>query len=314
MPDEVIAEVTTVAKDSPRLEGNRSDESVTEDTPTFDEPEADKPEPTVEAKVDEAEPAKGEAGKVVAAKVVYTPEELETILQSGGDVDTSRLSSEGKVLMKSFQRGFDKKFQQVADMRKAAEAQKPQSPRDVLFDRYVHDPAGVVAEINAEIEKLEGIDPTDMKFQESRVTIARLQALKDDFSVKRQGAIEHGKRVDDIVASTNREILKAIPDFEEKASKLTDFVVDAGLSLAEVRALTDPTVVGPMALKLTKVINALYDKINAPISAEKKVKKDAPAPLQRGSAGTTLDKKTEEDDPGKMAMPQYLAWRKKHAE
>jgi hypothetical protein len=216
--------------------------------------------------------------------------------------------------MKSFQRGYDKKFQEVAAMRKSVEAQKPQGPREQLFDRYVHDPSGVVSEINAEIEKLEGVDPTDANFQTSRVTIARLQALKDDFSVKRQGAIEHGKQVENIVASTQAEILKAIPDFETKASKLTDFVVSAGLSVAEVQALTDPTIVGPMALKLTKVINALYDRVNAPVTAEKKVKKDAPAPLQRGTAGTTLEKKTEENDPGKMSMHEYLSWRKKHAD
>jgi len=312
MPEETIADVTTLLSDSP-AGGNRSDESVTEDVPGSMDLEADLSEPKELIVEDKTKPAAGEAGKAVAAKVIYTPTELEEMLQSGGDVDTSRLSNEGKLLMKSFQRGMDKKFQQVAEMRKAVEAQQPRDPREALFNRYIHDPAGVVVEINAEIEKLEGVDPTDAQFPTSRRTIARLQALKDDFSVKRQNALEHGKQVENIVATTQAEIVKAIPDFETKAPKLTEFALSAGITLDEVKALTDPTVVGPMALKITKAINFFYDKLNAPVSAEKKVKKDAPAPLQRGAAGTILDKKTEEEDPGKMSMPQYISWRKKHS-
>jgi len=313
MSEKEIAEVTAAALDSP-AESNRGDESVTEDAPVFEESEAGSPEPAESEKEVEAKPAASEAGKVVAAKAVYTPEELETLLQSEGEVDTSRLSNEGKALMKSFQRGYDRKFQQVAEMRKAQQAQQPSNPREQLFGRYMVDPAGVTAEINAEIEKLEGVDPADANYTDSRRTIARLVALKDEFSLKHRTIEAHGRSVDSIVASTQAEIAKAIPDFETKAPKLTDFAVGTlGLSIEEVRALTDPTIVGPMALKLTKAINTVYDKLNAPVTAEKKVKKEAPPPLQRGGGGSIPDKKTE-DDPGKLPMGEYLSRRKKFAE
>jgi hypothetical protein len=183
-----------------------------------------------------------------------------------------------------------------------------------LFERYVRDPGGVVAEINAEIENQEGVDPTDANYPGARRAIARLTALKDDYAVQRQSTIEHGQQAETMVATTRAEIMRSIPDFETKAPKLTQLAVDMGLSLQEIKAITDPLVVGPMALKLTKGLNVLYDKLNAPNSAEAKVKKDAPAPLQRGAAGKTLERKTEEEDPGLMSMPQYLAWRKKHAD
>jgi len=314
MAPEIKADVTLI-DNAPLAGASRSDESVTEDVPDFGEPEGGEPQPEVSTEKEKTKTPAGEGEKVVAAKVVYTPEELETLLQSESDVDTSRLSAEGKVLMKSFQRGNEKKFQELAEMRKAIQAQpKPGSgdPREDLFSEYVHDPAGVVRKINAEIERQEGIDPTDAKYAVARQTIVRLQALKDEFSVRRQSIIEHGQQVDNIVSNTQIEIKKAIPDFDVKAEKLTEFAVDLGFTIEEVRALTDPTVVGLMALKMTKAINAAYDKLNAPKTAEGKVKKDAPAPLQRGVSSKILEKKDDDNDPGMKPMGEYLAWRKKH--
>jgi len=308
-----VAEVTVVTPDS-EIEGNRSDESVTEDIPEELDLEAGISDPLDKPPEGKTEPPAGEGGEVVAAKVVYTPEELESLLQGGAEVDTSRLSVEGKVLMKSFQRGLDKKFQQVAEMRKSIEAQsKPKDAREQLFDRYVQDPGGVTGEINTEVERLEAVDPTDAGYAESRQMIARLRSMKDDFSIRRQTLIESTQQSGNIVSITQAEIAKAIPDFETKAPKLTEFAIGLGFSIGEVRALTDPLVVGPMAIKLTRAINTMYDKLNAPKSAEDKVKKDAPPPLQRGGGGRSIEKKTE-DDPGTLPMSEYLVRRKKFAE
>lgn len=312
MAPEIKTEVAVV-DNAPLAGASRSDESVTEDVPERSEPEGGEPQPEGDGVGDKAEPAAGEAGKVVAVKSVYTPEDLEQLLQTDGDVDTSRLSSEGKLLMKSFQRGTDKKFQDLAAMRKSLDSQRSASdPREDLFQEYAHDPAGVVRKINEEIERQETVDPTEARYSEARKIIARLHGLKDDFQVRRQGLVEHSQQTSALVASTEAEISKAIPGFQEKASKLTDFAVGLGFSLAEVRSLTDPTVVGPMAIKMTKAINAAYDKINAPKTAEAKVKKEAPAPLQRGASSKALDRKTDDGDPGQKTMGEYLVWRKKH--
>jgi len=56
-------------------------------------------------------------------KQFYTPEEVERLLMSDGNLDSNRLSPEGKILQKSFQRGFGPKFEQAKRMREDAERQ-----------------------------------------------------------------------------------------------------------------------------------------------------------------------------------------------
>lgn len=58
-----------------------------------------------------------------SGKQFYTPEEVERILMSDGVLDSNRLSPEGKILQKSFQRGFGPKFEQAKRMREDAERQ-----------------------------------------------------------------------------------------------------------------------------------------------------------------------------------------------
>jgi len=234
----------------------------------------------------EPEPSKGEDGKG-KEKTVYTPEELEGLLQTGADVDTSRLSPEGRLLMKSFQRGYDGKFKELSDLRKKLESaeQQNQDPRERLFRRYIQSPAQVISEINAEVEKLEEVDPATEEYRKARQTIARLQGLKDEFAFKRQEIVESSRNRDVVFAKAQTEILEAIPDFEEKAPKLTNFAMDMGLTREEVMALTDPTIFGPLAVKLTKAMSKLYDKVNAGKSADKKEDKTAPKPLARPGAG-----------------------------
>jgi hypothetical protein len=92
--------------------------------------------------------------KTKSEKAVYTQEELEELLKSDADtVDTGRLTPEGKLLMKSFQRGFDQKFKGLSEQQKKLEQDKEAqaSPKVQLFKRYLSDSLGVTKEINAEI-------------------------------------------------------------------------------------------------------------------------------------------------------------------
>lgn len=258
-------------------------------------------------------PKEGEGGEPPkGGKIAYTPQELEALLQSGTEVDTDRLSLEGKVLMKSFQRGLEPKFQQLADMRKRmeAESERSQDPREQVFRRYMQNPAQVVAEINTEIRKLEIVPPTDEEnYIKARQTIVALGELKDEMGLRRQGVIESHRTQETTFAKAQAEILADIPDFAEKREALTDFAIGLGLSREEVLAISDPTLFGPLAVKVTKALNTLYNQANAGNSAEKKVKKDAPKPLARAGSGGRLEGEARERKPEEMSMPEYRRWR-----
>jgi len=281
------------------LTADKLDAGVTEDSDsTLDNVTGGEPKPEV------VEPVKG------AAKTVYTTQEIEEVLKSGGEIDTSRLSPEGKLLMKSFQRGLEPKFQQLAELRKKLESglEQSQDPKEKLFRRYVQAPAQVVSEINAEIEALEQVDPTDANYLKSRRTIAQLHSLKDEFSLKRQSFIDSARSQEVTYAKAQAELLESIPDFDKKAPKLTEFAREMGLTTEEIQAISDPTLFGPLAVKLTRALNNAYDRINAGKAADKKVDKGAPAPLTRPGSGGELEKGSTKD-PEKMTIPEYRKWR-----
>jgi hypothetical protein len=274
---------------------------------------ADESEPKGEKVDEKSTDDKGESSKEKTVKAVYTPDELEALLQSEGEIDTSRLSPEGKLLMKSFQRGFDQKFQQLAELRKRLEGQVQQrqpNKWEALVNEYMQNPAQVNAEIMSHIKRLVAIDPTDPNYAEAQRKIVELQEVKDRLVLERQERLEGMRRQELLYATAKREILEAIPDFERKAPKLTEFAVGLGLSNEEIETITDPTKFGPLAVKLTKVLNKVYDKLNASQTAEGKVKKDAPTPLVRAGSGGELEK-TKSKDPSEMSMSEYRKWREK---
>lgn len=263
-------------------------------------------------KEDEGKPKEGAGGEPPKGKVPYTPQELEALLQSDATLDTDRLSLEGRALMKSFQRGNEQKLQEIAATKRRleGEAQRALDPREKVFRDYMQNPAQILTQINAEIRKFESVSPVDEKYVEARQTIAALNELKDDLAIRRQQTVEVMRSQETTFARAQNEILSEIPDFATKAEKLTGFAIEAGLTREEIMALSDPTIFGPMAVKLTKAMNKLYDKVNAGKSSEQKVKKDAPLPLARAGSGGSLEEEKEKA-PGDMSMIEYRTWREK---
>ena len=281
------------------------------------EPEPKKP---VKEGVEPVSPVKGAGDQ--KEKKPYTPEELETLLKEDKDVDTSRLSAEGKVLMKSFQRGTEKKYQTLAEQRKEIEQQKKEfedqkkqsnDPRVILFQEYLKDPITTFNNINTEIEKLEAVEPTDPNYRVARNMIVKLTRLKDDFRETRQGMSERNANVGATVNVANAAIIHRIPDFETKADKLTEFAIeDLGMTLEDVRHLSDPAIHGERAVRLVLAINKLYDKAHLNDSAEKKVNRKAPSPLGRAGSGGSLESEKPEA-PGDMKYPEYRKWREEQS-
>lgn len=248
----------------------------------------------------------GDAGEPIVnpIKPLYTPDELAYCMENDIPVDTDRLSVEGKALMKQFQRGYTKKFEAVAEERKRIEAEKVKAsdPKEQLYSQYCENPNETISAINAEIERFAVIDSP-----ETRQGIFRLQALKEELMGRRQSEIQHAQQADVIKATSAATISKLIPDFDTKQNALTEFAYGLGLSKEELVYLTDPGKVGQLAIKLTCIINAMYDRSNAGKTAEGKVKKTNPKPLAQTSASQEI--LTSPVDPSKMSFTQYKAWR-----
>jgi len=246
-------------------------------------------------------------------KEPYTQEELEYVLINDLPVDSDRLTPEGKVLQKSFQRGYTRKFTELSQLRKEFEAQRDseRSPKDKLYSRYKANPASVVAEINQTIAELEELDPTDEHYKEARRKITQFNALKDEFALMRQQEIDQSRFLGDSAEKGRNMIVTAIPDFEEKIPHLTQFAMSVGLTYDDVLVLTNPNIMGgERAAKITIALNKLYDMINAGDSVEKKTIRRNPPRLNRSGAGSETPKgEINVKEIESKSMADYRAWR-----
>ena len=244
-------------------------------------------------------------------KVPYTPEELSELLKTEGTIDTDRLSNEGKLLMKSFQKGLDHKFKGVAEKEKQIERDRLEqsridgqrradeqrqrelanNPKEQYFDKYMRNPPVIINEINAEIQKLERVSPRDEDaYLQAREAIASLTAVKDEFAIRREGYTNQRNYVDSLKSKALESARGAISNFDTKSGDLMKFATEEmGMPEQMVYHFTDPAIQGlEGATEALKFINKMYDKMNAGKTAEGKLKKTSPKPLVKpGSTPTT---------------------------
>jgi hypothetical protein len=282
-----------------------------DETPTDQPTPEDESATPKEAEPQDKEVVKDSVAPVGEGKKTYSPEELEDLLNTDKTVDTSRLSPEGRLLMKSFQRGYDKKFQTLAEKNKEVSSQLEQirdpqmRAKAELFYEYLQNPRSALGKINQELERFEMVHPTDGKFSEARLAIRKLENLKEEFLYNRQQMVEGESQKQSVVSRTTAMLLDEIPDYSNKADKLTKFATDElGMTLEDIRHLTDPTVSGDRAVRVTVAVNKLYEKFNAGKNAEKKVDKKAPAPL--GRAGAANESAADATDLSNLPMPEYI--------
>lgn len=229
-------------------------------------------------------PSESDSGDETPAPLAiqpYTPEELNVIMASDGEIDTNRLTTEGQAIMKQLQRVYTKKFQALGDERRTVQQQKTQSQFDRIYQEFKRNPSKIVSEINAEISKLRG-NPYD---EESIKKIDNLANAKESLILRKIQEDDAVNQTKDLINSAQNEVLSAIPNFKEKQPKLQQFGLDLGLTEEELGYITNAAYTGKLAVKLTKALNKAYDLLNAGKSAKLKQVKTPPAPLVRPGVG-----------------------------
>lgn len=215
----------------------------------------------------------------------YTVEEMKAL--SPDEIDTSRIPEEMVPFYKSLQAGYTKKFQSLAEERKQLQlfqqqmqqAQQQQQPARTLEEAFDKDPRGVMQAIDAEIAK---------KIDEDPMEAMRLQNVRLQLSERRMQQQEQYSRANQMVVQTQAQIKSAIPDFDTKAEKLTEFATTLGFTPDELGVLTDPARTGAFAAKLTLALNSAYDMMHSGASLKNKQVKN---PTKVESAGAGLKPK-----------------------
>lgn len=189
----------------------------------------------------------------------YTPEEIEAILAENGSLDANKLTPEGKLLQKSFDRGFTKKFEELSTLTKTLkDAVKPKDVVEEWVDRYVDDPKGVTAYVHNQIRALENeADPLEPNYKAIRSQIAALQADLDDV---RERAKERGEM------ST---MISSIPEDVKAFGKAQGF--------------TEKELLNP---KILKAMTALHKAEVATQKLKSSIKKKEPSIVTKPGSGT----------------------------
>lgn len=219
----------------------------------------------------------------------YTDEEVIQILESGGKLDSNRLTPIQKLIQRSFESHFTRRYQELADLKREYEAKIKEheaklvelSRPKTIYEAFDQDPVGVKRTLNEMLLTKEAEDP----FSED---VRKLKKLKADLEIYETQKRVQESQLDKIAYENEMAVRNAIPDFDTKVDKLTDFAIkELGFTNEEISYLTDPRYVGNLASKITIAVNALYDKFNAGKTAEKKaVKPTAPS---LGRAGETKE-------------------------
>lgn len=258
-------------------------------------PEQPETEPEYEGQDNQAvegAEAEAEGSEPTQQKQPYTNEEVQNILDADGKLDSNRLTPAQKLIQKSFERHSQKVWQEAAEVKRqyeqAIKAQPTVDPKENYYQRFIQNPMAFLNEINGAIFKLSEVQPFDDNYVETQKQKAFYQAIKEEFMERRRLEVENVRNAELMSSQAKFSIAKDIPDFESKAQALTQFAVDElGFSLEEITKLTDPITNGPLAVKLTKAINKIYDAMNAGVSAEKKLIKNPPKSLERAGSGAT---------------------------
>jgi hypothetical protein len=292
-------------------------ESWNEDVtnPEGDEPEKKEPEAGTTGQEGEAEP-EGKTDGQEDKPEYYTVEELREL--DPDDLDTTKIPPELQPIYKSFQKGYTKKFQSLADERKRLEeersraAQPPQQqgaePTDI-YSVYARDPRKVEQAINDEILKLEDTDPLGDDYRPARKRIRELENLRDDLRDKHRQHEEKKRSVDSLTERVVTEIRK-IPDFDKRKDALEEIAIGYGMTKQDLALITNPHVTGEVSAKVVKLLNAIYEERSANVKGNLKKKEVKPDPTKvEGAGGGKQEKDPADGD--KWTEKDYFAMRTK---
>lgn len=237
----------------------------------------------------------------------YSDEEFDELHIN--DIDESRLTPTQKkyfLKAKDLEKGYNKKYEQLAHEKKQYETlsqrtmQTQQPQYKDIYEAFDNDPQTVLKNLRDVLAQKK----TESPFSEE---VIRLESLKDELIERKIYQQERQTQVSQMTNQVNAEVYKAIPDFETKSEQLTKFASeDLGLTIDEIKALTNPAVMGPMAAKITVAVNKLYDIKNAGKSLKSKEVKKVPKTEKAGSGFAAPKEKTH-------GVEDYFALRRKNS-
>lgn len=254
---------------------------------------------------------------------LYTDEEFQQAVISGS-FDRSRLAPSQEAAMKFFQADYTKKTQSLAEEKRVLEEEKERlnqehlqktDPKEALYQKFLKNPMAVIRDINLTIDSFEDKLADDPYNADAKKSLRDVRKLKDELVYRSQEEQRMTTENTAIVNKAQTEIIKSIPDFEEKRSSLEEFAVNQGIAIEDIQLLTDSIfwaqvermgIKGASAIpiRITKAINSLYSQLIAGKTAEKKINKSPPTPA--GKPGSRGEKISTVDDLDKLAYPDYV--------
>lgn len=276
------------------------------------EPEIEKSEPEVseqssdeeQKQADEPVKTEAEAEEKPAEPQMYTPEEIEQILKEDGQLDFNRLSPEGKLIYKSYDRGLKPKLQERAELLREMESMKAQMqalqtqiPRaQETFEQLAQrDPQQAIEVLNYAIARTEDA-------AEKTNLLQAKSMLQDRVLYNIQNGIQQTSQFQQVISATKEAVPEYSPDYR---TELSEFAVKSmGYTIQELEALTDPRL-GEIAIKNVKVIDTLYKQHKGAQTATAKIVKQAAPKVEKPGTGF------EPAKPEKWSADEYLAARMK---
>lgn len=233
-------------------------------------------------------------------KEYYTPQEFSDLLEKNPlDVEPDRVPPE---LMPAYKAGIRayKNFQADYTRKTQMLKQDTRKPKDI-YEAYEIDPEGVLFHIDGEINKAR--ENADLEQMSTLINLKANLLEKKLRKVEQMGYAE--KQYQEIFNTVRAEI----PDIETKAQVLRTFAIqNLGFTKDEIDKLTDPSITGALAAKLTIAVNKAYELANIDKSMlRKEVKKP---PVKLGVSGVSGDMTTTSIPAGTIKSLSYSDFEK----
>lgn len=239
----------------------------------------------------------------------YTPNELQSIplerLESNRIPEQVRpfydKALEEKKLLQS---GFTQKAQELAEYKKRMEQGNQPATIEQLFDQ---NPIETMKRINSEIASRRlaqaQTEPFSDEEKSLRMDLAKLENLKEELNQRaidnQLKQIENEKvntRFEALITDTVSKVKNEFKDYDSRRPEIEKFAFSQGYTEQEIGLLTDPRIVGQaMAIKNFKLMNALYEKVNAGKTADSKLVQKKPNQLEKDSVTSNKGSKKSEE-------------------
>ena len=301
-------------------QGNTEADSTPVEQPTSIEQEAVQAIEEAQADAPAVEEAPV-ATEVAEPKTQYTPEEVKEIMASGSfdGIDTSRLSEESQLVMRSMQAGLTPKLQEASELRKQQEllqeelrslreaqvAQTKAVEPQTIYEHFDADPDGTLAYIDNERRKLESQN-ADGNFNES---LRQLDKLENDLIRHESKKYRDSLNQQQQISTAYTALQQAVPGIETKQEALRDFALEyLGHTPNSLRDATDLSTKGMSAVDTINRINIAYEKFNAVKNAKAKRVTPAPTKVEQPGSGFEAPVKDVYAEKLKAAKSGEISW------